>query len=80
VHSTVMQGVDITSKENVEVTYTFGVARSLGFELLIPFDNDAFGTLPMIRSYAELEPKSMVPTVQVPESLVVGPGETKTAT
>jgi len=34
----------------------------------------------MINSYVELEPKSMVLIVQVPESLAVGPGETKTTT
>ena len=79
-HFQASQTVDITNKGNVEVTYNFGFAPSLGFELLIPFDNDTYGATPLIKNYYQLEPTDMVPTVQLPESLVVGPGETKTAT
>ncbi|KAK0620517.1 subtilase [Immersiella caudata] len=74
------QSVDITNKGNTEVTYNFGFAPSLGFELLIPFDSEAFDITPRVKGYGELQPVNMVPSVQVPGALVIGPGETKTAT
>jgi len=74
------QSVDITNKGSAEVTYSFGFAPSVGFELLIPYDNSSFGVTPVVKGYGFLEPISMVPTVQFPESVVVGPGETKTVT
>ncbi|KAK4455179.1 subtilisin DY [Podospora aff. communis PSN243] len=74
--------VNITNNGAAEVKYTFGFVPSAGFELLVPYDGSEDPDLPTprVRSYQELTPANMVPTVKLPQDLSIEPGETKTAT
>ncbi|TLS27276.1 hypothetical protein PpBr36_04001 [Pyricularia pennisetigena] len=70
--------VTVTNGGAAPVSYSFALEPAAGLEIVEFFNVivNSWG----IRQFSKLEPKQMVPDVQLPEPFSLGPGESKTVT
>ncbi|KAI6308103.1 hypothetical protein MCOR34_007347 [Pyricularia oryzae] len=73
-----VHNVTVTNNGAAAVSYSFALEPAAGFEIFELHDLvvNSWG----VKQFAKLEPKDMVPDVQLPEPFSLGPGESKTVT